>query len=339
VLLAELMSDPIGAADGHVVVACQKLVLLYQYTALDQYHNTALGGGLAEVAMRKAQFERIATPEDGSWRLFDRRLDSLPFEWHYHPEFELTLTLNSQGRRYVGDHIAAYGDGDLVLVGSNLPHTWHSQERLDAAAPHRALVLWFTADWIGRLTAACVELAGVEKLLAEAARGIAFSPAVAEKARAAILSMIEAPAAARLTGLIDVLALLANDHRRALLAAPGLAPAVDDPSEPAKARIDRVLARIHAGYRDVIRVPELAEEAAVSVSSFHRLFRRHTGMTLTDYVIRLRIGQACALLSSSDRPVAWIADAVGYRNLANFNRQFRACKGMAPRAFRRQFVV
>ena len=286
--------------------------------------------------MRKALLEKIATPEGGSWRLFDRRLEALPFEWHYHPEFELTLTLNSRGRRYVGDHIDAYDDGDLVLVGSNLPHTWHSQERRDERAPHRALVLWFTAAWIGQLTGACVELGGVATLLGEAARGIAFSPPVAGTARAHILAMVEAPPAARLTGLIDLLALLARDEARTLLAAPGLVP--DMGSAGAQGRIDRILADVHARYREVVRVPELAAGAAVSVSSLHRLFKRHTGMTLTDYVMRLRIGQACALLSSSDRPVAWIADTVGYRSLANFNRQFLACKGMTPRAFRRQFA-
>jgi len=291
--------------------------------------------------MRKARFEKITTPEGGSWRLFDRRLAALPFVWHYHPEFELTLTLNSRGRRYVGDHIAAYDDGDLVLVGSNLPHTWHSQERLDEQAPHRALVLWFTGDWIRRLTAACVELAGIEKLLAEAARGVAFSSKPAARARARILAMVDAPATARLTGLIDLLAMLAGDRGRALLAAPGMVPGAGHTAGggEGQGRIERILADIHAQYRHGVSVPALADRAAVSVSSFHRLFKRHTGTTLTDYVMRLRIGQACALLASGDRPIAWIADAVGYRSLANFNRQFLACKGTTPRAFRRTFAA
>ncbi len=292
------------------------------------------------MATRRLHFEKIATPDRASWRLFDRRLEALPFLWHYHPEFELTLTLNSHGRRYVGDHIASYDDGDLVLVGSNLPHTWHSQGRRDEQAPHRALVLWFTSDWIARLTEACVELEGVEKLLSQAGRGIAFSRPAARQARAKILGMVEAPPAARLTGLIDVLTLLAADKKRILLAAPGLAAKDAVPSAPGEGgRIDRILAAIHEHYREELRVTALADLAAVSVSSFHRLFKRHTGVTFMDYVMRLRIGQACALLASSHRPIAWIADAVGYKTLANFNRQFRTLKGTTPRAFRKQFAA
>ena len=66
--------------------------------------------------------------------MLDRRLDDgIPFQWHHHPEFELTLTLNSRGQRFIGDHIGDYDDGDLVLVGPNLPHTWVSREKIDAA--------------------------------------------------------------------------------------------------------------------------------------------------------------------------------------------------------------
>lgn len=291
------------------------------------------------MSLRKPFLEKVAAPDEGSWRLFDRRLEALPFEWHYHPEFELTFTLNSRGRRYVGDHIGAYDDGDLVLVGSNLPHTWHSSDRVAAGAPHRALVLWFAEEWIGRLTEACVELRGIERLLGEAGRGIAFSRPVADSVAPIVLAMVDASGPRRLTGLLEILATLAGDADRQILASPG---AARDPGiAPDGGRIGRVLSEIHARYRDPdgLGVTELATLACVSVSSFHRLFKRHTGTTLTDYVMRLRIGQACSLLASSDRSIAHIADEVGYNSLANFNRQFRACKGMTPRTFRRGFAV
>jgi hypothetical protein len=54
-------------------------------------------------------FFETVTPEVGeSWAFLDRRLpDGIPFEWHQHPEFELTLTLNSRGHRYVGGDVDA----------------------------------------------------------------------------------------------------------------------------------------------------------------------------------------------------------------------------------------
>jgi AraC-like DNA-binding protein len=80
----------------------------------------------------------------------------------------------------------------------------------------------------------------------------------------------------------------------------------------------------------------MAQIACVSVSGFHRMFRRHTRMTLVGYVTRLRIGRACSLLIASSNSISNIANEVGYSNISLFNRQFAALKGEVPSAFRKQ---
>src|SRR5262245_946906 len=97
----------------------------------------------------KPFLEKLPPHSDTSWTMLNRRLDDgIPFQWHHHPEFELTLTLNSRGQRFIGDHVGTYEDGDLVLVGSNLPHTWSSNLKIDDGGPHVALVLWFSPEWV-----------------------------------------------------------------------------------------------------------------------------------------------------------------------------------------------
>jgi AraC-like DNA-binding protein len=142
--------------------------------------------------------------------------------------------------------------------------------------------------------------------------------------------------AERLLRLMQVLVVLATDTGAMPIAGPGAARR--RVASPDQARIERVLDHIHANYRDRIGIAALADIAALSVSGFHRLFRRHTRLSVSDYIAELRIGQACALLANGSVPVAHIADLVGYRNLANFNRQFRALKGVTPRQFRRSFA-
>ena len=277
--------------------------------------------------------EKVRPPEGASWAWLDRRLDdAIPFQWHHHPEYELTLTLNSRGQRFVGDAIGDYGDGDLVLVGPNLPHTWASRDRIHPAAPHRALVMWFHPDWAAPLVGLLAELRPVGDLLDRARRGLQFSPEAADTVRPLIEAIFERPAADRLSGLLDVLRQLATAP-----ATPLSSPRLVQAPSGSRTRIDRVLDHIHVHYAEGISIPDLAEIAALSPSGLHRLFRRHIHQTITDYVMRLRIGEACALLSGTSRPIAHIAEEVGYDSLANFNRQFKALKAMTPRRYRDRF--
>jgi len=276
------------------------------------------------------------TPDEGaSWATLNRRLEAgIPFQWHHHPEFELTLTLNSRGQRFIGDHIGRYEPGDLVLIGPYLPHTWHSLDRPEPAEPHIALVMWFLPEWAERLTTN-TELRAVAAMLARAANGLHFSPDVAAAARPLIEDLFGRPPVERFLGLVTVLTQLAEDRDAVPLSAtaPELAAASVD-----RGRIDRVLNHIHSHFAEPISIVQLADIAALSPSGLHRSFLRHVRLTVGQYLIRLRIGRACALLSSGNMPIGVIAGEVGYDSLANFNRQFKALKGTTPREYRAAFA-
>lgn len=281
-------------------------------------------------------YEKVTVPAGFSWDLFDRREPEFPFNWHYHPEFELTLTLNSIGERFIGDHVASYADGDLILVGPNLPHAWQSRAAADAAQPHRALVIWFTAEWVHGLIGHNPELAPLGAMLAESARGLAFSDPACKAARSRLLALVDAAPAMRWLGLLEVLLLLANDAGRQMLALQGFVAAT---SVRDRERLDRVLSYLHAHYGRPVRLATLAGIAAMSESQLQRFFKCCTRMSVSDYLLQLRIGRACSLLLESDRPVALIATEAGYRHPSYFTRQFRAAKGMTPLEFRRQFAA
>lgn len=284
----------------------------------------------------KPTLEKVPVAKDASWAMFNwRREPEIPFEWHHHPEFELTLTLNSRGQRYIGDHIGEYADGDLVLLGPNLPHTWCSSAKVDASKPHVALVMQFKPEWVDQLLGVLTELKPLRVLLERAGRGITFSTGVVAQVRPLIEALWDQPPSERLLGLLQVLSILAADAEFQLLSSPTLTQTLASNAD--RPRIDRVLEFIHARYQEPIHVHDVAEIACLSQSGFHRLFRRHTRLTLGEYVAHLRIGEACTLLTGSDQPIAHIADAVGYASLANFNRQFKAIKAQSPRSFRQRF--
>lgn len=283
----------------------------------------------------KPSFEKVPTEANASWTLLNRRLaDAIPFEWHHHPEYELTLTLNSRGHRYIGDDVGLYDDGDLVLVGPNVPHSWFSAERIDPGQPHVALVIWFSEAWAESLVGLLPELALIRPLLLAARTALGFSPQVSRTLRPLIEAMVEQSPAQRLVTLLAVLDKLAHDSQATrIIPAAGPDPAgqiVED------ARIHRVLAHLHGHYAEPVSIPALAALACVSVSAFHRMFRRHTRCTALEYIARLRVGHACALLMQGQLSVSAIAEHVGYGSQALFNRQFKSMKGLTPSDFRRE---
>ena len=93
---------------------------------------------------------------------------------------------------------------------------------------------------------------------------------------------------------------------------------------------------INENYAESISGGEVAALVKMSESRFSRYFSKATDSTFTGYVNRVRVHKACELLMHSDAQISSICYAVGFNNVANFNRRFLEVKGMAPREFRRQ---
>lgn len=295
----------------------------------------------------KPAYEHVSFGDGCSVRVYHRQLPRIPFEWHHHPEYELTLTLNSHGKRYIGDSITAYDADDLVLVPPDLPHTWSSNRSIDADAPQVAIVVWFSGEWARRLADCCAEYAGLHRLLRRASCGLAFGAGMGRALydkRASILS--ESPRE-RLAAVLDALCTLADAPAEPLaspsaFAAPkGKDGAIERgrPTGHEPERINRVLSLIDTRFAEPLRIADFCEAASLSERSLHRYFIQHVGESVSRYLLRVRIGHACRMLTDTAWPVSVIAARSGFPNAAHFNRQFKTLKNTTPAAFRKQFAT
>jgi AraC family transcriptional regulator len=107
------------------------------------------------------------------------------------------------------------------------------------------------------------------------------------------------------------------------------------PASPEQeARIARVLRRLSADATAPHTLAELAAGAGLSPYHFLRTFKRVTGITPHQWLLRARLHEAARRLATSAEPVTDIALDVGFDDLANFMRSFRAEFGTSPRRFR-----
>ncbi len=282
----------------------------------------------------RAHFERL--PREGAFSAFERVVPGFPFSWHYHPEYELTLIVSSHGERLVGDGIADYGPGDLVLLGPGLPHSWRSRPFPRASKKfHRAIVVHFRQDFLGERLFALKEMAQVTRLLNRATYGLAFGHTRAGRDVALRLAQLPSlPPARRLLNLLWILLDLAEETRAERLSTIRLRPIcrVQD-----QHRIEKICHYLEGHFDQKTNFDELAKRVYMDRTSLCRFFRRATGRTMTTYVNELRLGAASELLISTESNILDIAFRVGFENYSNFCRQFKRIKGCTPRMLRAQF--
>lgn len=285
----------------------------------------------------QAHFEML-TPGGASFLTFERRDWEFPFYWHYHPEFELTLILDSSGQRLVGDSIADYGPGDLVLLGSKLPHSWRSGPvKSGARKIHRAVVTQFRADFLGDQFFTLEEIRPVARLLKRSASGLAFGHTrIGRNAARELAGLPSLPPARRLLKLLTVLTDLAGDSQARHLSTGEIRPMgrVED-----QRRIDEICQYLNRHFDQQIDFTELANQVHMDQASVCRFFKRATGRTMTTYVNELRVGSASQLLMETDASILEIGFRVGFGNYSNFSRQFKRIKGCGPRDLRQYFLT
>lgn len=253
--------------------------------------------------------------------------------WHFHPEYEIHQVVATSGRYFVGDFIGQFEPGNLVLTGPNLPHNWVSDLPVDVAIPLRGRIIQFSEDFIGDTMKLMPELSGLGALLESSRRGVLFSGNTSRELAPLMEEIVAAKGVRRIELFMMILGTLCRARGALPLSSPNYLP---DPSGYMSAGMNKALAFIRENLTQPFGEADLATIARQSQSAFSRSFRRHTGMSLVQYVKRLRINLACQILMSDEHAsITDICFQVGFNNLSNFNRQFLAEKGMPPSRFRR----
>lgn len=230
----------------------------------------------------------------------------------------------------VGDHIDHYLDGDLVLMGKNLPHVWRS----DDSKPDKkaiSLVVHFTKEFLGAGFFEIPEMNRVKSLLERAHRGILISAATKEAATRLMITMETQEPDEQIVTLLSVLNLLARSEELSDLSSEGFADSID---EAGTNRLNKVYAYVmnHFQNGDISHCT-VAEIANLSPTSFSRYFKNRTRKSFKQFIIELRVSFACKLLMNSDMTVTQVCFESGFQNLSNFNEQFKGIMKLTPKKY------
>lgn len=254
---------------------------------------------------------------------------------HYHPEFELTLILKSYGQRRIGDHIENFSEGDLVLVGTNLPHVWKNDDIFlsdNTNLKAQAIAVKFLPDFAGKDFMDRPEIVCINKLLMEKSPyGLKLVSNLRDEVKKIMLQMPDMDEADKFMNLLLILHLISKSNEYELLAS------LNYRNEKTKNthRVSLALDFIMNNYQENLTLELVASKFNISKNAFCRLFKKGTRKNLFTVINEVRIGKACQYLNESDMNILQICYACGYNNVSTFNKAFKKIHGISPTKYKK----
>lgn len=248
--------------------------------------------------------------------------------WHFHPEYELTFILQSSGIRYVGNNISDFKPGDLVLLGSNLPHCWKNLQDYDEGAS--SIVI----QWRGEIIPDIPVFGDIHQLLHQAQRGLYLDPAHREAIRGRMRKVVDSDNLEQYLHFIDLLNYIAQHSQYETIAG---ASYTYDFSSRTTTRIEQVQTYVKEHFARKIKLAEVADHLNMSEQSFSRFFSKTMQRPFFVFLNEYRVNMASRLILETDHQMAQIAYQCGYESLPFFYKQFKKFKGYSPLEFRKMY--
>lgn len=285
-----------------------------------------------EQKKQKPTFEAIAPDFGTSFTYNKYDVDSTKNHtiWHFHPEIELVYVNGGTGKRQIGSHISYFRDGDLILIGSNLPHCGFMAK--DSGSKGQT-VIHMKMDFLGNDFFDIPEMAKIQKLLDISKNGVAFNGKTKKKLGEKMEIMEYQTDFQRLLSILNVLNELATSEDITVLNAEGFTMQSEVKDND---RINVVFNHVKNNFKEDISLDEMADLVSMTVPSFSRYFKKTTNKTFTQFVNEYRLVHASKLLAEQSLSITEVCYESGFNNFSHFNKSFKAFTGQNPSEYRKQ---
>ncbi len=254
--------------------------------------------------------------------------------WHYHQEFELSFITEGSGKRLVGDSIEAFHPGDLIFIGPRIPHVWFSEEsrgRQHSGRTLESVYMLFNNDILPAGLTGLPEFDHVQKAVNLSERGIRITGTTLNEVSRIMLQLPYLNRIKRLMFFYEIMDLIGRSDSFSYLAS---AEYVKTKFKTTNSRVNRIHEFLMKNYQNDIDLHEVADIVHMAPASACRFFKSSTGLTIFEYLNKIKIDYSCQLLLNTDLNIVDISYDCGFNNLSHFNKQFRKFINKTPTQFR-----
>ncbi len=262
---------------------------------------------------------------------------------HVHDFIEISYVASGSGIHVLGDQSYEVNKGDLFLINYHIPHEFRSGDAPDAA-PLCVYNCVFKPDFIDinlidykdfNDVIRYLSFRSVFSMEAEQLKDLKILGG-GNKAIEAIYKKMLNEFTNQEDGCIDLLRvylieLLITIFRSIKNSSKAESSAMSHHA----GLIDRSIQYLKSNYSVNAKLADLASLSFLSPAYYCRLFKEHTGMNVSEYIQKLRIEEACSLLTATDDKIISIAQQVGYKDIKYFNEVFKKITGLTPSAYKK----
>jgi AraC-like DNA-binding protein len=245
---------------------------------------------------------------------------------HQHEEIQLSFIVKGSGTLVVGDTINNYAENDVLIIGSNIPHVFKSDKRIEES---HMLSLFFTKDAFGDAFFNLEELKEICVFFERSKYGFKLQSHV-EDVKDLFFKLEKASKLNKFIILLQLLDyMVTSDYT-------SLSSFVYDKkySLVEGDRMRNVFEYTLNNYNKDISLDVVSKVANMTKNAFCKYFKKRTNKTYVQFLNEFRIEKASRLLQeNNDYNISEIAFMTGFRNISNFNRIFKKIRGVSPSQF------
>ena len=285
----------------------------------------------------KPFYEQVNNLPDKSYFLRTDNKSYLTMPTHYHPELELTYNYGNIGKRFIGNSVERLEQSDLIFLGKNLPHSFISDKEFEHHKDRdksSSFVLQFKYEIFESSFSKMPEMESLDILLEKSKRGLSIYGETRDRIVQKVKELKDSKGMQSTILILEIMRELSTTEEYRLLSSTGF---IKEYHTPDYHRMNIIYDYIIKNFKEEIKLEDVAKVANLTGTAFCRFFKKRTLKTLTQVVRELRVNFACSLLKMDVDDVSLICEKTGFKNLSNFNRQFKSQTGYTPLAYRKEF--
>ena len=283
-----------------------------------------------------AQFERISlNPEESFFiGVFQDNLEKNT--WHYHNNFEISFITEGSGKRIVADSIEEFQPGDLAFIGPSLPHVWLADKEIQSTSKRtlEMVFLQFTLNVLSPQLLVLPEFCHVKRALDLSERGIQIIGDTLNEASEIMLQLPYLTGFERMLHFFMMMDIIGESKTNVPLASKEY---LTSRFTTGNKRIEVIHNYLMNNYREDVNLKNLAALVNMAEGSLCRFFKMNMGITLFEYLNKIKTDFACKLLMNKDLGILDVCLDSGFNNISHFNKQFKKITGVPPSEYRKRF--